>query len=828
MRDNNEQLHFDIHPSVVFKLGEDLVTDDIPALIELIKNSYDADATYVKVEVNTNGVAADAIADSEYPDAKGYILITDDGKGMDINDIRDGWLVISNSLKKNEKEQDIRTDKGRLPLGDKGLGRLGSQLLGKNIEVFTVSEGSNETEHVSFSWGDFIGTELLSKVQVQHKVRKPTNEKKGTKLLISGLINLERWSEPSIKGELETKFIELISPFEGIENFAIMIEVNGVLLDLLGLTKQIRNGADLTFSFKFDGGIMKVKGRAKLRYLNPGRDKRRRNAFEWLCEPDGGMALLEYLQVKDTGKRSINKSISMNWFLEFERSFIFKDTDRVLRYSEDKIADPGPFYGEIDSFSLDISPIDEDGPFSSKNEYKSYIKSRAGIYIYRDSFGVREDRNFLRLGQYQTGGKSWYSLRDHNTIGYISISVKKNRMLVEKSDREGFKDTAYYRNFIVLLGKVIKLANEDMTFLRRTTNDFCDEYLEEAAGVEPGLSPEALSVQIGAELGKVTGRRDEIGEAAKKLKEEIKVINESAKHISEMVIVSDTEKKIFEKNLASIEKSHQILEEVETELRVIDNFRDRYDVLQTHIESFNERLAQTYETVSLGITAEVFAHEILNVIDGIGERIKDIELYIKKNEISDKKVNAFIRHIRTANRALRKQLSRLDPSLKYAREQRDNIDLFSFFEDLRKYHNDRWLDIDISIELLNSDKGEFKVSINRGKLTQIFDNLVLNSEYWLKEDLRLDRINSGIITINSRPPYVWVSDNGRGIDQSVEESLFEPFVSMKNEGRGLGLFIVREFLGSEGCEISILSERNKVDRLFVFELDLSGMVYDGK
>ena len=51
----NQKYHFDITPHIVKQLGEQLVSDEITALLELIKNSFDADATYVSIEINTTG-----------------------------------------------------------------------------------------------------------------------------------------------------------------------------------------------------------------------------------------------------------------------------------------------------------------------------------------------------------------------------------------------------------------------------------------------------------------------------------------------------------------------------------------------------------------------------------------------------------------------------------------------------------------------------------------------------------------------------------------------------------------------------------------------------
>ena len=118
------------------------------------------------------------------------------------------------------------------------------------------------------------------------------------------------------------------------------------------------------------------------------------------------------------------------------------------------------------------------------------------------------------------------------------------------------------------------------------------------------------------------------------------------------------------------------------------------------------------------------------------------------------------------------------------------------------------------------------VKMNKGKLTQIFDNMVLNSEYWLGEALRGRFVDRGEIKVVIEAPMVRFQDNGRGVEESVQESLFDPFVTTKRtgEGRGLGLFVVRRLLDSESCGIVLLPERNTRKRRYVFELDFSGAV----
>jgi signal transduction histidine kinase len=82
--------HFDIHASVVFQLGESLISDVTQALVELIKNAYDADATYAKVTIETG--SNNDIDWSVYKGAQGFIRIEDDGLGMDEPIIKSGCI----------------------------------------------------------------------------------------------------------------------------------------------------------------------------------------------------------------------------------------------------------------------------------------------------------------------------------------------------------------------------------------------------------------------------------------------------------------------------------------------------------------------------------------------------------------------------------------------------------------------------------------------------------------------------------------------------------------------------------------------------------------
>lgn len=101
-------MHFKFSPKILQRLGEELVPNPDQGIIELVKNSYEADATECTVKVvNTSALG-------------GSIIISDNGVGMDKEAISEGWLVLGRSKKANREV----TRLGRLPVGNKGLGRL--------------------------------------------------------------------------------------------------------------------------------------------------------------------------------------------------------------------------------------------------------------------------------------------------------------------------------------------------------------------------------------------------------------------------------------------------------------------------------------------------------------------------------------------------------------------------------------------------------------------------------------------------------------------------------------------------------------------------------
>lgn len=153
---------FRVHASLIYKLGESLIADEITALSELIKNAYDADATVCALSISSN-----YIEEIDGKECTGCIELSDNGCGMDLTTIVNGWLTLSNSPKKKMKKEQKTTPKyHRYPLGDKGLGRLSVQKIGRYMQMTTKAADSNIEYCVIIPWGDFLKNTTIDQIPV--------------------------------------------------------------------------------------------------------------------------------------------------------------------------------------------------------------------------------------------------------------------------------------------------------------------------------------------------------------------------------------------------------------------------------------------------------------------------------------------------------------------------------------------------------------------------------------------------------------------------------------------------------------------------------------
>ncbi len=824
---------FEISAVVIKQLGEQLISDELTALMELVKNAFDADASYARIVVDLENKHPAA----SHP-APGFILIEDDGTGMDETDIEQGWLVISLSSKREMKRRGELTPKhGRTPLGDKGLGRLSAQRLGSRLDMVSVKErvGPNqlslfatEQYRVSVNWDEFHEQELLSKVEVTIDDSPRDPNRRGTQLVISGLHNLETWKGEKARRELVDRLTQLISPFAQSRPFRVFLTIGSETFDFEAVATQLRSTALSTHSFQWDGKSLRVWGRIK---LNAVRGNDSADIFRIAVGNDVGEDFYRFLE-RQRKIPGVSREGS-SWYVSYSTERDIRSIGGLATVRGDEqstaIDDPGPFAGEIDQFGY-REPDNVSNVFNKEASYKQYVKTHAGVRVYRDGFGIPPfgigENDWLGLHRGQTSGGSFYGLRPRNTIGYVNISALKNARLVEKTDREGFSRTPASDNFFRLMAEVVEVINQTLENLRRAYNDYKRSREEDFIGfANPkallhtvrSISAQARSIDIPA----ATTRMERAAQSVEELVVRLNTLpgrggaeGEELRHV-----LQDTSSRIEEAR-AMLRQVQEYRDQSQNLARAADYLEQRVETLQSQLEEFSE-------LAGLGMTAEAISHELYTWVDRMGVETRALTQTLRAHGSALPEIFVYTAQVRSGLSAIRRQLRHLAPSLRYARENVDIISTAAFFESSIKYYSRlaRFTEFDIRLERKLPFE-DFELRMNRGKLTQVIDNLVLNSAYWLAEGSRRGETTEPRIRIGSVRPRITVEDNGPGVDPSVESMLFQPFVTTKPKsvGRGLGLYISQQLLDSVGCEIALLPERNEHGRKYIFEIDFSGVL----
>ena len=168
---NRARLRFSTE--IVRRLGEELNPSLDKGVLELVKNAYDADATECRVELlNADGTG-------------GTVTVTDNGDGMTVDDIVDGWLVLG----KSKKTQRQRTRLGRIPAGSKGLGRLAALRMGTRALMTTRPRAEKDNEHgLLIDWEEFDAADLVEDIELTVETsRRERGTESGTQIRIEEL-----------------------------------------------------------------------------------------------------------------------------------------------------------------------------------------------------------------------------------------------------------------------------------------------------------------------------------------------------------------------------------------------------------------------------------------------------------------------------------------------------------------------------------------------------------------------------------------------------------------------------------------------------------------
>lgn len=858
---------------VLVQLGEELVTDAEQAILECVKNAYDADSPGCKVIIRTKACGAinqderagrllDFSEEAEnvrvtfmkgdeqldVPDEwretelieptdlvrrrldwVGHITIEDTGDGIAAENLRKSWLTISGSYKRSaEGKQKAKTRLGRTPLGDKGVGRLGSMKLGDILKVETSTAEDQPLASAVFRWADCEKAETIDQIPVFVETDLPNPGRfKGTRVSIYGLKNVGQWANGA--AALKLSLATLVSPFEAKAQFPVTVDVDSDKTSLVTVTETLLARAVADFHFKWQinsDGVSELvcvaRFRERLFRSAAGSSKTQKQKSSEVFGADDGDGFLRWLSDPTRLKRyKVVPRPSPEWFIEVTQTIPWSNIKTGGQGVNAE--DPGPFsaafyYFNLRDFSTD-EPIDT-APTDSETDSEAVaglgidratIKRMAGISILRDGFRVRSQGDWLRLAEAMTTG-STYQLRVHNTLGYFALTGEHNYKLVEKSDRESFVENDAYRGFSAIALECRTFANESLETVRRAM----DKY---AAQVLPGSINRPPTAERSFDVVETTM---ESAVAAKQDAQSIVAALEQGLGLVEQqggVGATDFLKE-------ALKKAQTVQRNLDTGVQASSAVR----MLRQEFSDSKERMLSLYESAAVGLSARGLAHELRTHIVEIRRRIVGIEELVKEGRADEKNVARHTRPIRAACASITSAAAIIDPLLPRTRTVKETIDLFDF---VTQYKENRAGGLDregITFEI-RGEIAQAIVRINRGRLLAVLDNLIRNSVYWLRRGtdvLEIKRPKRIRVEITSSG--FSVADSGPGIDPAYEDSIFDMFISAKpasERGQGLGLFISSQLLAADGCSINLSSDKNQDGRRYKFVVNLGAAMQGG-
>ena len=845
---------------VLVQLGSELVTDVEQAILECVKNAYDADAPGCLVEIDTlevdaleetglasklarfnesvetvmveiinaqgTYVTSDYLAgDNESVKRRlkytGRITIEDKGEGMRPDQLRNSWLVISRSAKRGQPgRQKAKTRKGRTPLGDKGLGRLGSMKLGDILRIETSTSPSKPLAVAQFRWADCYTARTVDEIPVFLDEIPNLEKFKGTRVSVLGLQDLAEWRRKGRVGEIARSLARLISPFEATSTFPVGIKLDGDDHSLVSVTEDALRRAVAEFEFDWqvdpvdqNKQVLVAHARFRKRLFASTRTRKDRMRKASVFDQDGGAKFAKALESHRRLKAYRDKQVDLGgqWFVELKRTFRWP----VMQPdSGAEIADPGPFRGAFYFFHLDKLDVDTDDPAAAGQGIdRKLIQAMTGISILRDGFRVRSQGDWLDLSSAMTFG-STYGMRVNNTVGYFTLSGEHNHRLIEKSDREGFIENPAYRGFMQIAQQCRNFANESLEQIRRASDDY---YKQLIASQKPATPPTARGSfrAIESEFESTENVRVTTERVVRELQADVKRLeNEAAE--------SETGNTSADHALKVANKAVTTIENIQSKLSGSAKASANLERLRREFDERDEQMVALFESAAVGLSARGLAHELRTHLTEIRQRTSAIERAIKRKSGD---ILPFLRAIRSSCSAISSAASLIDPMLPRSRAVKESIPLRIFLEEYFKNRAYVFKRAGIQTSITGM---EITLRVNRPRLTQIIDNLVRNSVYWLNrgeltgestrpKQISVELISSGFI----------VADTGPGVDLHYEETLFDIFVTAKPDrdaGQGLGLFIVTELLRIDGCEIALLSDRNESGRRYRFKVNLGPLV----
>jgi len=756
------------------------------AIMELVKNSYDADANncFVFFDVPIKKVKDSNGKEFEIPiKEKSILYIIDNGEGMTKKVIEDHWMQIGTG----NKEKDYISDNNRTKTGAKGIGRFALDRLGFKTEMWTLSKNS-KTNIGSFwkmDWNQFdesdksiseIEAELEPiKIVLKDKIKTLTQDnqlvseiikaidfKKGTIIKISNL--KDDWFND-----------ETLSVFKNLEALIPPKELNISFDVYFKHFQQPKEYGKVETAF-FNDFDYKLKANYNANTLDVNFEITRN-------EIDLNLLKKKYPKIYKTKKSPYDlktlekKTFSYNKSIDSILDWKLDDSNKKL------LKDVGNF--NLTFYYLKLVNSRKEGyPYKNivSKERKSILERFGGVKVYRDSFRVRPygdpNNDWLRLGARATASPASagqrigdWRVRPESTAGIITISRLTNPLLIDKSDRGALQENEAFDTFKLIITGLINEFEIDRSKI---------------------LNPLFLKNKKDKEEKK----EKEIQKRAEELAEKIIA---DRKKVEDEELKEDDEKKTYEKT---------ILETFEQ----IDDENDQKE---------NEEIVQVRSLASLGLIVSSFAHELKEIKDNSIE-VKELEGIFKS--IVSKEMRKSVEYkdgidiIELLNENSDKIIHWVDYALtaiKKDKRTRGKFEFSGFFKSLDESWKRIFTKKDINLSVVDKIKGsQYNFRAFEMDMSTIFTNLINNSIDSFNNLTKIQKRNIDI-NISLKDEYIEIiySDNGVGIDVVFEdkEEIFLPFKTSKRDrkgkeiGTGLGMYLVKSVIDDNNGTIDILT-----------------------
>jgi signal transduction histidine kinase len=411
-----ERVVFRPSARLIRTIGDKIIKDVYAAVIELIKNAYDADANNVELK----------FIDLKNPE-KAKIIIKDNGHGMDYKTVVNKWMVPATGDKLSRRN----SPGGRYMQGRKGIGRFATSILGNTLFMETTEE-SGITTMVLIDWSIFSAKKYLDEIKILVESSN-TAKNPGTELTIETHEKASEWTENEMK-VLIKELRKLVSPIGGKEKFHIGVEFSNTGIENYDNTKKKIEPFPMLelFDYRLSGRIDK-DGNAFLIYENQVEKNIPKEEVSIHIIPDNG---------KLCGPFELD-------FRVFDR-----EVDAIENLINRGLKDP------------------DTGKYLGKVETRQLLNELCGVSIYLNDFRIRPygepGYDWLQLDKERVQNPS-LRIGSNQIAGFITIADEEISHLEEKSARDGLKENIYYKGLVDIAKKCLAQLEERRFDFRKKT-----------------------------------------------------------------------------------------------------------------------------------------------------------------------------------------------------------------------------------------------------------------------------------------------------------------------------------------------------------------------